>query len=160
MGQTYPVCDPEVHSGRQHHNGECLMVQQLPICDGNNGQVGLDCRARPAPASLMQLERPNDVYNYPFVSEPCTGKNGEKMQDCTVTRHKDQNPVCSGAPGEQPSRNCIPKANYFPTATYITPALAQLERPNDVYNYPFVAEPCTGKNGENMQDCTVTRHKD
>lgn len=57
MGQTYPVCDPTVHGGRQLVDGKCLMAQQLPVCDGNNGQVGLDCRdiGSQAISALVQL---------------------------------------------------------------------------------------------------------
>lgn len=87
------------------------------------------------------------MYNYPFVSAPCTGKNGEKMQDCTVTRHKDQNPICNGAKGEQPGRNCVPKDNYFPAAVYPSaPSLAQTE-----YYLPT----CTDRDQTNCQQtCT------
>jgi len=51
--------------------------------------------------------------------------------------------VCTGAPGEQPSRNCIPKANYFPTATY---AVAQV---GEAYYLPT----CTDRN---QVDCQPT----
>ena len=37
----------------------------------------------------------------------CDGSNGSSMQDCRVTRFGDQNPRCSGAPGQEPGRNCV-----------------------------------------------------
>jgi len=37
----------------------------------------------------------------------CDGVNGQNMQDCRVSRWGDQNPRCSGAPGEEKGRNCV-----------------------------------------------------
>jgi hypothetical protein len=75
------------------------------------------------------------------LQEPCQGTNGKNMQDCTVTRHKDQNPLCSGKAGEEIGRNCVP--GHIPAVV-----AAQLEGV------------CDGNNGMAGQDCRVSRHKD